>query len=1289
LITNKYLIKDSTFSRNSTSNSIKKNKLAIFIAIILSSLTTLIIFRNFFFSQGIVNIGDLQWPYYSEQLSAYVWYEYGQFSLLPSQMILYSWLWNLNLSPELLERIMYFSIYTLMGFSAFFVTFKLIMKDKTNFHFFLAGIASVVYMLNPINVYYSPHIFLLIGYALFPLIIYIAFRYWQRRTNKSQILKYAIVLAFLFTLISGDPRWIIFSIFSFLFIHTMLFITHGGKGEKWKFFGLIIWLLPIFFILNLFWIFPLINSYFAGVELTSLSILTKESYYMLNAHTSIINSLRFQADFWMPTRELFIPENIYAFSIWAFSGLILPIFAFSASVLRYKKKEIFSLTMLSLLIILIATAPLSPIELVDKLYAHFIFNIPSGVMFRTSYKWLLLLSFPIVLLSTFSLSGLFFKLKRRGNKKFNKKISVVIISFLSVILLISSAVNSWPLLTGDISDSFEPKVLNEEYEKIYEILQSNYSNDSFKIVFWPKSPNWRAPVPIVKDSLYINYLRKSVEDNKVDDLGSRLAPLNVRYLIFDGRTQDEIKLYNGLLKQNDVREIYQKENLSLFEIENPKMIIRPVNTICSSEGFSKIQSNINNSAWFFHDQSLDFEKEIVEQCRLLFGDILFNYLWNAKIISPFSFTQFHNPSKYWSKAATNDPLHAPWHTYLEKRNIENWDFDYGMGLVFTWSTSFLDEPFFLGDEDVYQAFDFENNNIIWNINAQNTQKMFLSDESHHGTKSLVVELNASSWGWKTISSPLIPATYGSQYKWEFYVKGKDAYEVHAKVIEYNETEELIESHHTMGIGSSDFDWKKIFFNFIPTSPDTKYMQLQLWHGHETNQTLPNKIWIDDVRIYNLSDYLIPNSLEIPFNVEKDGSYELFIRYFQNKDGGKIVLQLDRNLLATIETEDQLNKFTCSHLETLDLKRGSHTLTLENMEGFNAVNIFALIPSDEYKNIEMEIYDLLEDKRVIYIFEAETDLYRKNTEVLNAGGRASNGELLQLQADSKIWRNIEIQKEGSYAVALRLNGSALIKIDNQTFAANSTHLDFTYFGLHLEQGQHEIEILPGRHQSITWTFDKAENSFEEWKENTLESPIYSLSLDKENETSCLKAELYNSTWGWKLINSPLMPISSNKEYLWEFEIKGENVHAAHAKVVEYNKSKNIIKSTYLSSIGDGTFDWKNVSFSFKPTSTNTSYMQLQIWHGHNTSQPLPNRIWLDNVRTYRCPSSQIDVLWIYSTEENETIDDLFSSKETPAKIITYEKVDPTKYIMTINATSPFMLSFAESYDPLWVAYVERH
>jgi len=64
-----------------------------------------------------------------------------------------------------------------------------------------------------------------------------------------------------------------------------------------------------------------------------------------------------------------------------------------------------------------------------------------------------------------------------------------------------------------------------------------------------------------------------------------------------------------------------------------------------------------------------------------------------------------------------------------------------------------------------------------------------------------------------------------------------------------------------------------------------------------------------------------------------------------------------------------------------------------------------------------------------------------------------------------------------------------------------------------------------------------------------------------------------------------------------------------------------------------------------------------------------------------------VVWLYSMQSlDETLEDLFFTKEAPAEIISYQKIDPTKYVVKVNASKPFMLSFAESYDPLWVAYV---
>jgi hypothetical protein len=56
--------------------------------------------------------------------------------------------------------------------------------------------------------------------------------------------------------------------------------------------------------------------------------------------------------------------------------------------------------------------------------------------------------------------------------------------------------------------------------------------------------------------------------------------------------------------------------------------------------------------------------------------------------------------------------------------------------------------------------------------------------------------------------------------------------------------------------------------------------------------------------------------------------------------------------------------------------------------------------------------------------------------------------------------------------------------------------------------------------------------------------------------------------------------------------------------------------------------------------------------------------------------------------NETLEQLFNPQvSAPAQIAAYKKINPTKHIVNIeNATRPYMISFAESYDPLWRAYV---
>jgi hypothetical protein len=53
---------------------------------------------------------------------------------------------------------------------------------------------------------------------------------------------------------------------------------------------------------------------------------------------------------------------------------------------------------------------------------------------------------------------------------------------------------------------------------------------------------------------------------------------------------------------------------------------------------------------------------------------------------------------------------------------------------------------------------------------------------------------------------------------------------------------------------------------------------------------------------------------------------------------------------------------------------------------------------------------------------------------------------------------------------------------------------------------------------------------------------------------------------------------------------------------------------------------------------------------------------------------------------QTLVDLNTPILPPAQISGYKKINPTMHILSIeNATRPYMISFAESYDPLWRAY----
>ena len=286
----------------------------------------------------------------------------------------------------------------------------------------------------------------------------------------------------------------------------------------------------------------------------------------------------------------------------------------------------------------------------------------------------------------------------------------------------------------------------------------------------------------------------------------------------------------------------------------------------------------------------------------------------------------------------------------------------------------------------------------------------------------------------------------------------------------------------------------------------------------------------------------PTQLNMSFKIDQPGDYDVFMRCLQNGHGADgIRVSVDGEIVGDVRTESQVTEFVWREVGTVSLQGGSHTVAMEDIRGFNVVNLIAVLPSGELERCEEQAVRMLEDKRVIYIWEAETAMnysgwVPKSThpnpeaEIVEYGGEASNGAVVRLADGSRAWRDIDVIRSDEYMVGVRMGGSGEISIDGDVTPVSSSELGFEYVGpVHLDQGGHSLEV----------------------------------------------------------------------------SAKGGQV--------------------------------------------------------------------------------DLDVVWLYSVEDGvEEVGGIFKAGVVTAEVVSYEKVNPTKYKVRVNASEPFMLAFAEMYDRMWVA-----
>ena len=763
---------------------------------------------------------------------------------------------------------------------------------------------------------------------------------------------------------------------------------------------------------------------FYGIEIAPSYAYNFSVLQMTSENANIVNSLALSNGFWEKIVFNDFEKGLFVF-------MTLAVVALAGIFSRNKNKSPFFISAIAALCILL-TLELGYNNPVYKIIGDPDFTF--SWIFRDPFKISLAALGFVLFLITMSLSSIGERIVIH-QKKFRIAISLTLIIPVIILTFIWTPQQK-------IEEVLKPSAIPEEYFTTTNFLNSQtqgpllFIPDSGNKYTWAANSNLQSSIlapsysgeslgPTITNNPYLReYIAYSAATHNTQLLKMISAGAIVDKSMIAPKYNDTIKEY--LINENITRigndiHIIKNEDFARFSIYDTNPI-----AVLGSIDYAHV-STINNEG----------------DRPVIFFDPIYDAIKNAKGSRILALkSDVGDGGHNWINGFAHDPLHGDWHYYLNRRNIDNWQSDYGKGIAFTWSRPEIPSTTIGSKTDTVNEWDFSTKSQVdeWTTMTPRTQSRAIQ-ELKWENNSLKSFLWNSTDGWKQIRSPLIPTEMGHTYRLFMDIKAENASYVHVKLTEYDISGKAIASKTLKIVGTGTVDWKHVKYDYIDINPDVRTIQVQIWHGNNTTERLPNMVSIDSVRIQDLTGYSKPANLTVPFELKDEGSYKLFMRYMKNIEGGEVRISLDGTPI-TIYTKDQLNEFVWKDLGLFDLGGGKHELTVENLDGFNAINLLSIVPEKAYSNSILELPNRLDIDTVSYVYEGENDLHYEAGTILR-DETASNNAVLNLQKGHSAWQEFEILRDDFYRVAVKGRGEFSLQTSNQSFIFEGNGKEFVY------------------------------------------------------------------------------------------------------------------------------------------------------------------------------------------------------------------------------------------------------
>ena len=921
------------------------------------------LFGNIIFSEGIIEYADFTVP---TSINSYINFyyplwnlhgSYSTFETMPRLMLFGPFLliWSIagmsiNSLVKFLALSPIFLSFVAMYIASNFLIRRLFAEYNKKYFYVASFLASFVYALNPWVISETQHFSLIWGHAFAPLVLITFIKYLEIKTNYI----YLFVLALFLSLASLTPHWIVFNaiIISswFLFANLQLSLRKDWKIILENILKCLK-LFVVYTLLNFYWIIPVVVSSlykFIGPS----NILTHEVIEMLSRNANLLNVIRLVSS-WSP--QVNWSSTSYS-STWEIVSFILPTLAIIAFLSYRKNKYVVYFSFMALFFIFLG---MGAKNLYPELYYWLSFDSPLsfavGWIFRNPERWISLLAL------TYSFLILFMLLGMQKLIKSNRLFSLILI----LIFTFSFLFYVMPTIKGYSNNIINPIQTPNDYNSVNQWLSNQ--NEDFKVYWLPpytgKITTWSnghkigafdiisSPKPTIgpftSNSIsYQNYVYYEILlKNRTKNFDKYLDILNTRYVLVHNDIIDlnvEVEKVIGNLNNQEGTSFVKTEGfLSIFENKDfTELISVPKNNILATGGLYKFTElntlnsfNPTNMSILFLDQNL-IRDRYTDRIDYIILDshpnLALNLIDEKYIIKPFEATFHHNLQNVWSKAMTSDPLHGDFHPYLERFGIQNWDFDYGYGLVLTYAKNTkLDMKIKTDKSDSYDLF------VRYLQNNKGGPIRVYIDEQ------LIKEINTKDqvddFVWEKVDT--ISLSKGKHTLTLENVEGFNAVNIFAllpqgKYEEYEQQAyELAQEPRNMFIFEAESD-----FNYINA----------------------DKLKSNDPEYSNGQARVIKNGeIKTSFDVLKSSKYMIAVRALTCAKCGEVTLSLDKDYKISLKNSKDELKYIYL---TTTLARGSYDLTLSSRDA-TVDNVFIYSTDKAHEDLD-EVFTVTETPATI-------------------------------------------------------------------------------------------------------------------------------------------------------------------------------------------------------------------------------------------------------------------------------------------------------------------------------------